>query len=194
MKKYNDFELIYLIKEESDIALDIMFEKYEPLIKKICSHYFFCYQNIKIDYDDLLQEGRIGLFKAIKGYDSSQNVLFYTFATICIKRAILSFLNRNMNTKNIVLSQAIIYENDEELDRSEISSDIFSFVSDNDCINNIIKFKNSLDFIDANVFELRFNMFSYEEIANLLGLTKKNVDNRIMKIKKKLRKCMLDFA
>ena len=68
-KFYNDYELVYLIKEESEEAMDLMMRKYDPLIKSVVSYYFKKFNNFKIDFDDMLQEARIALFIYLKRYD-----------------------------------------------------------------------------------------------------------------------------
>ena len=60
-KDYNDYEVLYMIREDSDI-IDLIIQKYEPLIKKIAFSFFSSYKYMNIDYDDLVQEGRIALY------------------------------------------------------------------------------------------------------------------------------------
>lgn len=193
MEYNNDYELIYLIKEDNEEALNLMFNKYEPLIRKIASHYYLIFKSIKIDYEDLIQEGRIGLFEAIKNYKLKREVLFYTYAIVCIKGRIISFLKKQTTNKNIVLSTSYSIEESNLTKEPYYYEEPLELIEDSNYFSIIIRFKNSLDFIDSNIFELRYNFFSYEEIANLLNIKIKDVDNRIYKIKKKLRKYILEI-
>ena len=78
-------------------------------------------------------------------------------------------------------------------DMLELASDVnvFEDYVDYDFLKKIISFKNSLDFLDAQVFELRYNGFSYKDIAILLEISKKKVDNILVKIRKKMEKYFL---
>lgn len=189
----NDYELVYLIKESAEEeALNIMFKKYEPLIRKVASYYYSNNKNLKIEYDDLIQEGRIGLCEAIKGYKLEKNVLFFTFAFLCIKRQIIDYVTKSKRQKSIGLSTAIHLDIEYD-DKSIDYNDPLILIQEEDIINNIINFKNNLDFIDANIFELRYNSFSYNQIGEVLDINKKTVDNRLQKIRKKLKKYLLEI-
>lgn len=189
-KNINDFELIYLVKENNEDALNFFFKKYEPLISKIANYYYTNVKDLKIEYEDLLQEGRIGLYEAIKCFEIKQEVLFYTFAFLCIKRAIVSYLKRNTTNKKMVLASSLSF--DETILNENISFlEPTNILEEKYFINKIIEFKNSLDFIDSNIFELRLSSFSYSDIASLLDTNVKNVDNRLIKIRNKLKKYLL---
>ncbi|MCR5231496.1 MAG: hypothetical protein K6B64_02515 [Acholeplasmatales bacterium] len=83
-KFYNDFEMLYLIKEGNELAYNIMFLKYEKYIWKIVlESYPYNSKN-----EDLVQEGRIVLHNCILGYNSYMNVSFFSYFTICLKRKI----------------------------------------------------------------------------------------------------------
>ena len=73
----NDYETIYMIKENNEDASIYMFNKYRPLIDKLAFQYSKRYNNVGIDYDDLYQEGMYGLAKAINGYGLEQKNLFF---------------------------------------------------------------------------------------------------------------------
>ena len=79
MKKYNDYELCYLIKDNNDKALEIMISKYSPIVKSYANRYKDYVKDTSIEYEDLLQEGYIGLYKAIQNYKDDK-YLFYTYA------------------------------------------------------------------------------------------------------------------
>ncbi|MGM9971478.1 MAG: sigma-70 family RNA polymerase sigma factor [Anaeroplasmataceae bacterium] len=82
MFKYNDYELIYMIKENDDTALNLMYEKYTPYIYKIIRE-----MNIFPRFvDDFLQEGYICLYNAIKTYDMNYNKTFFKYFEIILKR------------------------------------------------------------------------------------------------------------
>ena len=94
-KNINDYEQLYLIRENDEEAKEIIFRKYKPIIISIANKY---YDNLKdkCELQDLIQEGYIGLSRAIDSYSENCNALFYTFACICISRQILSFFKKNL--------------------------------------------------------------------------------------------------
>ncbi len=188
----NDYELIYLIKEDNEEALNILVEKYQPLIRKIASHYQKSYNHVKVEYEELIQEGNIGLIESIKSFKTDKEVLFFTFAFLCIKRKIYNFLKKTSTNKNIALLTSMSLE--ESIVKDSINyEEPLNLIEDEKFIDNIINFKNNLDFIDSNIFELRYNSFSYIEISQLLNINKKTVDNRLVKIKNKLKKYLLQI-
>ncbi len=184
----NDYELIYLVSESNENAFDILFKKYEPLIKNIVNHYFYMFQNSSIVKDELEQEGRIGLYKAIKKYDSQKNILFYTFALYCIKKQILNFYVFHFRKKNEILNNCLLLDDSLALIDQDTPEDK---IKNNEFSDFIINFKNDLDFLEANIFELKYNSFSYKDIAKILDIEVKTVDNKLVKIKIKLKKYML---
>ena len=183
----NDYELIYLIKEDNETAWNLMIKKYEGLIKKIASQYYNLSKGLKIEYEDLVQEGRIGLCAAIKGFKVDKNVLFYSFAFLCIKREILSYITQQTSQKHSLLLKASSLQ-EEILDKGIVYEDPLSLMEDNYLTNKIIDFKHSLNFLEASIFELRYNSFSYRQIADLLEIDCKTVDNRLLKIRKEFKK------
>lgn len=180
----NDFELVYMVREKDDDAMGIMIDKYMPIIRKMACHFFVSY-NKCVDKEDLVQEGVIALYRSIKTYDNN-TASFYTYVLISIKNAMLRVVLTQTNDKN----KANIYSKSiEEIeDYIGYSLDYFVMEEDKYFFDNMLVFKNSLKDVDSCIFELRCNDFSYKEIAELLDVSKKYVDNRLYIIKKKLKK------
>lgn len=176
-KNVNDYEVIYMIRENDDDALNIMYEKYRPLVKKIASKYFLLVEK-KVTFDDLIQEGMIAVGNAIKTFNEYSDVLFYTYLSVCVERRLLTFC-RNINShKNYILNNSSFDENIDNRYDSNIS-----------CLDSIIKkeelinIKNKLSFLDSCVFELKFNGFTNNEITELLDISYKYLMYRIRKIR-----------
>lgn len=87
---YNDFELLYLIREGSELALNILYDKYQFLIKKIAKR-FFSYGD---KLNDLIQEGLLVLDRCIKKFDDRKPVLFYTYLCICLNHRFSNLVNK----------------------------------------------------------------------------------------------------
>ncbi|WP_047395133.1 sigma-70 family RNA polymerase sigma factor, partial [Cetobacterium sp. ZOR0034] len=103
---------VILAKNGDSEAMEKVFLKYKSDILRNSRHLF-----IKGgDIDDLLQEGYIGLIKAIKSYDQSREVCFSTFANLCIKRQIITAVKSSNSNKNLKLNTSIIGDKDVNLD------------------------------------------------------------------------------
>lgn len=193
-KNLNDYEQLYLVCENDEYAREEIFNKYKPIIVSIAKKYL-TYSNNRFDLDDLVQEGYIGLNRAISTFNEKENVLFYTFSVVCIERQIKSYYRQIKTLKNYHFYNS--YSLDMEID-DMILSDIIedksilnspTFFLDNSYLEDeIIKFKHSLDFRTSLVFELRYNGFKYREIAALLDISIGIVDASIHNCKEKMKK------
>lgn len=183
---YSDYELIYMVKESED-ALTLMMKKYEPLFKKLSFSFAKKYKHKGIDPEDLVQQCRIALCYALERYDIDNETKFYSYLLVCIRRAI------NNYTRSVINHPDIYYymENEYEF-YSSISDniDIYDSILEDDITKFFRNFILGLDFMDACIFELRFNNFSYKEIAKLLEISVKRVDNVLLKIRKKFEKLL----
>ena len=193
-KNLNDYEQLYLVCENDEYAKEKIFNKYKPIIVSIAKNYL-TYSYIRFDLDDLIQEGYIGLNRAISSFDDKENVLFYTFSIVCIERQIKSYYRQFKTLKNYHFYNS--YSLDMEIDDMTLS-DIVEDKSilnsptlflDNSCLEEeLINFKHSLDFRTSLVFELRYNGFKYREIADLLDISIGIVDSSIHNCKERLKK------
>ena len=193
-KNLNDYEQLYLVCENDEYAKEKIFNKYKHIIVSIAKKYL-TYSNNRFDLDDLIQEGYIGLNRAISSFDDKENVLFYTFSIVCIERQIKSYYRQFKTLKNYHFYNS--YSLDMEIDDMTLS-DIVEDKSilnsptlflDNSCLEEeLINFKHSLDFRTSLVFELRYNGFKYREIADLLDISIGIVDSSIHNCKERLKK------
>ena len=193
-KNLNDYEQLYLVCENDEYAKEKIFNKYKPIIVSIAKKYL-TYSNNRFYLDDLIQEGYIGLNRAISSFDDKENVLFYTFSIVCIERQIKSYYRQFKTLKNYHFYNS--YSLDMEIDDMTLS-DIVEDKSilnsptlflDNSCLEEeLINFKHSLDFRTSLVFELRYNGFKYREIADLLDISIGIVDSSIHNCKERLKK------
>ena len=74
-KKLNDYEVVYMVRENDDEAREIIFNKYIPLVRRIASNYLTLAKMARIEYEDLVQEGLIALNEAINKYNEYSGVL-----------------------------------------------------------------------------------------------------------------------
>lgn len=140
------------------------------------------------EYDDLVQEGMVGLLKAIKYFDSTKSS-FTNFALLCIKRQIFSAIKSANSQKNIFLNEAISnnFEDKKNLDKlTTFSLNPEENILTKEKIENLKKyFDSNLSKFEREVFKFIIKDYSYKEIANKLNKDIKSVDNAIQRIKKK---------
>ncbi|MBR4617842.1 MAG: sigma-70 family RNA polymerase sigma factor [Bacilli bacterium] len=184
-KNINDFEVLYLIEENQSDLKNLIFDKYKPILKSISYSYFSKLKDYGVEYDDVYQEALIGLNYAIDHFSDKKNSIFYTYAVLCIKSKLSSFLNKQTNIHNRILNESMSLFSCEEFDLENIGSVNF----DNNYISfydRIIRFKNSLNNVQGQIFELKYNGFSNKDISILLDMTVKNVYYYLCSIRNKL--------
>ena len=173
-------------------SMEKLLSIYKPLVNKIARSYFLTGGDI----EDLVQEGMIGLYKAIKNYNAEKNASFKTFANTCIKNQIQSAVRVASSEKNMVLSTALPIETyqitNEDDDEIEIVLPSSAPLPDEN-FENKERFKKITKQIVTSLSQLELKIllsylkgFNYEEIANANNISKKSVDNALTRIKNKL--------
>lgn len=179
-KTINDYELIYLVNEKNEDAFNIIFKKYENLINKYANYYYNNYKQKGINKDELNQEGKIGLYMALKTFDSLRNIKFYTLALSFIKKYMLNYIRMSLSHKNQIISGSVSLDNIDIKEKNNVALEI----EEKELTKLLITFKNDLPFYEANIFELKYNGFKYDDIAKIMDMTKKQIDNKLLKIRK----------
>ena len=182
----NDYDLIYKIREHNDEnAFYDLVKKYEPIIINCAKKYYLNNPYYGVDLNDYSQEGRIAVFKAMKSFDVNGASLFYTYVCLCINRCLITYCRSLGASKNSLLNNSLSDETYSFLGDIEYEPSIFvgNMYSD----KAIIDYKNTLDFLDSTIFELRYNGFSYIEIGTLLDISSTTVARHLCKIKKTLQ-------
>lgn len=191
--KQNDYELIYMVRENDDCCRDILYDKYLPIIKKIANEFYQRYSSFGYDYDDFIQEGMIAFQRAIVSYKESKNTLFYTFATVCIRRSLLTFcrnisnFNRNISNKNYVSID------DYDSVFLDVRADINSITCAGELSDMLKKVIIDLPFENSCIFELKFNGFTYREIGLLLDIPSSSVEFKNRSAKRKIERLIKKY-
>ncbi len=193
-----DEELITGIYEKKADIEEYLLEKYKPLVRKIAKTDAF-----KIsggDHEDLLQEGMIGLMKAIKNYDPRKGASFFTFAALCIRGQMINAVEASNRDKNIALNSYIsLYESTNEDGEAKLMDSVDELMtrSVEDVVIDIATAREldrrihmELSDFEVRVYEMRMTGMEYTEIAAQLGKDKKSIDNAIQRIKKKVREIL----
>ncbi len=176
-----------MLQVTDEKLLNQLINEYEYIIKIIISKY-----NIKYnDYDDVLQEGRIGLLKAIDAYDKKKGASFTTFASLCIDRQILSFLRTKNRKKNRINNYCYSIESYQSLielkNTSYIDQNIEDYVLSKVYYEYI--FENTLiklSEIEKDVYSQYTEGYSVSEISEKHSISKKQVYVIIAKVKKRI--------
>lgn len=195
----SDEELVILTHQGNEEATEYLLQKYSPLVRKSIRTLYL----IGADTEDLLQEGMIGLFKAIQHYDKSnqQNASFYTFAKLCIDRQIYSVIKSSHRKKHQPLNSYISFyskvnETDTELIENleaGIGSNPEQIILDQENTSSIEDvLEEHLSSMEKSVLHLYLEGNSYTDIAISLNKTPKAVDNAIQRIRLKVKKLYLE--
>ena len=196
--KMTDEELIKLAQNEDKTALDILIGRYKETVNMKVSKYYIN----GAEKEDLVQEGLIGLFKAVKSYSGDKDNSFKSFANMCIERQLITAIKGSNRQKHIPLNSYVslnnpTYEN-EEGDIENPLIDILDFNTVEDPLDTITKneyMKNvektidkSLSAFEKQVLNKYIEGQSYVQIAESLNSPVKSVDNAIQRIRKKTAK------
>lgn len=205
MDKYtdlNDYELVSIAQEQNEDAINILHEKYKPLINKKSRKYIKYLHNKGIELADLIQECTIGFEEAIQNFNPHDDVSFYTFANICMDRQLMSELTKQNRAKYKILNEAVPLET---LEVEKDNNNLIDIIKDN--TNNpelgvlsseeykelcLYIMKHLTDFEEC-VFKLKIQGFNYKEIADILDKEEKSIDNAIQRMKVKIKNIISNY-
>lgn len=197
----SDEELILRLRDGEENITDYIMDKYKNLVKNKAKSMYI----LGADNDDLIQEGMIGLFKAVRDYDSGRDASFFTFADLCISRQMYTAVQASGRQKHAPLNTYIsLYSNvsaegeqgNEEAallnvlaSRAELSPE--EMIIDRENVENLEKtIERELSSFEKQVLDLYITGMSYVQIAKVLGKDEKSTDNALQRIKGKLRKAI----
>ncbi|MBO5022288.1 MAG: sigma-70 family RNA polymerase sigma factor [Clostridia bacterium] len=172
-------------------AVNALLKGYKSLVNKIARSYFL----IGGDMEDIVQEGMIGLYKAIINFSSDKHASFKTFASLCIKHQFQTVVKVASSEKNMMLSTALpITERVHDEEDEEIEILIPSALpSPDDKVLQREKMQelqkaitSALSPLENKILALYLQGYSYNEIAQMGNLNKKSIDNGLSRIKHKL--------
>lgn len=185
-KNINDYELVYRVRENDDDAFNLIIRKYEPIICNYAKRYIGFVAKHGADMDDLVQIGRMAVAKAVRSYNSDNASIFYTYVTVCIERGFITYCRDLTTKKNRPLNYRV--SDDYLCTVADNSTDPFNFVAEIDFSEYFLAIvRDKFRFVDCNIYELRYNGFSYKEIGELLDIPVSVVDSRLCKIRKTLQ-------
>lgn len=199
-QQYSDEELMMSLQDGEAGIIDFIMNKYKNLVKSKAKSMYI----LGADKDDLIQEGMIGLFKAVRDYDSGRDASFFTFADLCISRQMYTAVQASRRQKHIPLNTYIsLYatakenaENEEDMAlvnilalKSEQSPE--EMLIDKENVEQLEKtIEKELSSFEKQVLDLYLTGMRYTQIAKVLGRDEKSTDNALQRIKSKLKKAI----
>lgn len=197
-EQVSDEELIDRLRDGEEQIIDYIMDKYKNLVRSKAGSMFI----LGADREDLIQEGMIGLFKAMRDYDSGRDASFFTFAELCISRQMYSAVQAAGRMKHIPLNSYIsLYGNNSEHEEDE--NGIIGMLADNglnpedlfidkENVEQLEKrMEQELSSFEKQVLDLYLTGMSYSQIAKVLGRDEKSTDNALQRLKGKVKKMIL---
>ena len=197
--KLSENDIIKIAQSGNDDAMTFLMEKYKSLVRQKARPLFL----IGGDKDDLVQEGMIGLYKAICSYIPEKEASFKTFAELCISRYIYSAIkvsnrmkNQPLNTYISIYAPAFSVNNesseigfmiDQELEAAEKNPEDI-VISKESAVSALEQLFKSLSKMEKQVLNKYLNGMTYQEIAVQKNKTPKSIDNALQRIKTKLNR------
>ena len=204
----SDDELIVRLRDGEKEITDFIMNKYKDLVKKKARSMFI----LGGDNDDLIQEGMVGLFKALRDYDLGRDASFATFADLCVSRQMYTAVQASNRQKHSPLNTYIsLYSGENSENSLEANSNGTSRKGDETYLLEVLNLQDSsspedviidkenisilekkideaLSQFEKEVLELHLTGLGYVEIAKILGKDEKSTDNALQRIRSKIRK------
>lgn len=189
-----DEDLIRMMHDGDEKVVDYLMVKYKNLVRKKARALFL----IGADNEDLIQEGMIGLFKAIRGYNEEKEASFYHFAQLCISRQMYTAMEASQRKKHAPLNSYVsLYEEAGGGESQPLAEVLESFTNGNpedlmiDQENMEAfqrKIEKELSKMEKEVLALTLQGLDYQQAAQIMERSPKSIDNALQRIKGKLKK------
>lgn len=188
----NDDDIVVLAQQGDGEALEYLLDKYKNFVRARARSYFL----VGADHEDIVQEGMIGLYKAIRDYKPDKQSVFRAFAELCVKRQIITAIKTATRQKHVPLNSYVSLNKPlygEESDRTLLDviegrvtnpEDLFIGQEDVSHIQN--QLGSVLSDLEQQVLDAFLDGKSYQEIAEMLHRHVKSIDNALQRVKRKL--------
>lgn len=201
-----DEELILRLRDGEESITDYIMDKYKNLVRSKAKSMYI----LGADRDDLIQEGMIGLFKAVRDYDAGRDASFFTFADLCVSRQMYTAIQAAGRQKHTPLNTYIsLYAGSAEQDGDgrdgewELTGSVRllseknpeELLIDKENVERLEKtIEKELSGFEKQVLDLYLTGMKYSEIARVLGRDGKSTDNALQRIKSKLKKAITNLS
>lgn len=194
-----DEELIDRLRGGESAVMDFICDKYKNLVRSKAKSMFI----LGADSEDLIQEGMIGLFKAVRDYDSGRDASFLTFADLCVSRQMYTAVQAAQRQKHMPLNTYVsLYSNFAKEENEELhelqeqltnkqEADPETLFLDKERVTYLEQtISAELSPFEKQVLDLYMTGMSYSQIARVLGRDEKSTDNALQRLKSKIRKIL----
>jgi RNA polymerase sporulation-specific sigma factor len=194
-KNMEDEQLVELVHQGDGDALDFLIHKYQNFVRAKARSYFL----VGADREDIIQEGMIGLYKAVRDFKGDKLSSFKAFAELCITRQMITAIKTATRQKHIPLNSYVSLDKpiyDEESDRTLMdvisgtkATDPEELIVNREEVDDIeVKMAELLSDLERKVLALYLDGRSYQEISEELNRHVKSIDNALQRVKRKLEK------
>ena len=190
-----DEELVLVAQKGNELAIEILMARYKNLVRSKARTYFLA----GADSEDMVQEGMIGLYKAIRDFDLEKQVTFKSFADMCIKRQVITAVKTATRQKHIPLNSYVslskpVFEDDTDKSLADVLIKVDAnpeniFISKENFEVVQTKVGEILSDFERTVLKMYLSGERYQEIAGSLNRSPKSIDNALQRVKTKLAKC-----
>ena len=186
-----DEELIEMLRAGKSEIADYIMEKYKPLVRKTANAMYL----IGGETEDLIQEGMIGLFKAVRDYNMEKESSFFAFAKLCISRQLYSALEASNRKKHLPLNTYVSFSNQDlaegssldELIAVQAASPEQMLIEQEGREEFAKRLHEKLSSMEKKVLYLYLEGNSYTQIAQIMEKTPKSIDNALQRIRGKIK-------
>jgi len=198
LDQISDCQLIALIHNHHDEAWNVLLKRYEKLVYMLLHKHMIVIKTLRLDQDDVFQEGNLGLVDAILNFDLERNMPLFPFARVCIERRMQTYFRKNSSLSHTAMRTAIsldqtINEEDQYYFHDVIASppslkepqEVLKTKELQAQINQVLEKCTPLE---KQIFDYRLQGYSYHWIAKQCDIKSKMIDNTMFKIKRALRK------
>jgi RNA polymerase sporulation-specific sigma factor len=186
--------LIALAKQGDRVAYDRLVRRYHGFVRLKASSYFLAGG----DADDLIQEGLVGLYKAIRDFRTDRESSFRNFAELCITRQIITAVKTATRNKHTPLNQYVSFSStpagagddvptlDQMLPGPGVHDPVNQVISSEELRSLVGCLSSALSELESRVLSLYLDGYSYEQVGERLSCDTKTVDNALQRVKRKV--------
>jgi RNA polymerase sporulation-specific sigma factor len=194
-RELEDLQLVLKARNGSDVALDYLIRRYTPFVRLKASSYFL----VGGGSDDLIQEGLIGLYKAVRDFRPDKETSFRSFAELCVTRQIITAIKTATRFKHPPLNSYVSFSHTpagqdsdsdctlgDALPGSNVNDPAICVISTEELQSLVGCLGTTLSSLESDALRLYLEGSSYEEMAEELGCDTKTIDNALQRVKRKI--------
>lgn len=187
--RYTDDELIEKLRQGEPEVMDYLIDKYKSMVRQKARVLYL----VGGEQDDLIQEGMIGLFKAVRDYHAGKDASFHTFAQLCVDRQMYHAIQSSNRQKHQPLNSYVSMSSEEwenEVRTMLQQSPENIVIAQENAAHLESKIRNQLSKFENQVLDMYLDGDNYLTIADKMGKTPKSIDNALQRIRMKVKECV----